>query len=161
MPRAKSPSRTPPAPEWAWGCDLAREVKRELRSRIRASGRAEAEVATQLGFGRTFFANLFQEPKTREPISLRMEVFLATAEVLGIDAELVVRAARLRLAEARQPALQAGLDPRLEELAARAESLTPEEMAELGQAMVRYVRRTLGRKKGSGDAAGGRKVPTK
>ncbi len=37
-----------------------------------------------------------------------------------------------------------GLDPRLEELASRADRLTPDELKELGQAMVRFVRRTVG-----------------
>ncbi|HEX4952555.1 MAG TPA: hypothetical protein VF017_04060 [Thermoanaerobaculia bacterium] len=161
MPRAKSPSLNPPAPEWAWGCGLAQEVKKELRNRIRGSGRAESEVAARLGFGRTFYANLFQTPKGRDPISLRLEVFLATTEVLGIDAEEVLRAAKARLALARRPPVLPPLDPRIEELASRAESLTPEELAELGQAMVRYVRRAVGRPEGSGDPARGRKVPPK
>ena len=97
MTRRKGSTKNPSTLELERGLALAEALKQEMRAEIRYQGRTEAELAARLGFSRTFFPNLQLRGADGRSVSLRMEVFLAVAELLELPPEEMLRAARKRL----------------------------------------------------------------
>ncbi len=129
-------------------------VRQALRRELKVQGLRQAEVSQVLGMGESYLANLFTTVRGKRPVALRLETLLGVLEVMGLPPSRFF--AEVEAHERRNAApAGTGLDPRLEELAQRADQLSPEEMAELGESMLRFVRRVMGRDRPQESPPGG------
>ena len=126
-------------------------LKAELRAEIRAQDLAEHVLSQQLGYGRSFFTNLFVPPRGK-PLGLRVDTLLGVLRLLGIRpsqffAEVELKWEAVRRRREQRATMQvgtieraAGRQPDAEEIeqllriADRPEELQPEALSRVMRA---------------------------
>lgn len=166
----RKPAPTPPAgaPEALRSRAFAKSeaIKAELRRLVRAHPLSEREITRRLGYSPAYLTNLLGSSKGREPATLRLDTYLALAEVLEIDAlgflGSVLEQEQTQGANRERGVSELELTLRRLEEQLRARTVTPKAMssedeqalvdASLG--LVRVVATSLGRDEGGETASG-------
>lgn len=118
------------------------EFVKERRGELRISQR---ELAKRSGLSPTYIANieLGVNPSTGKPISPTIDAMQALSKGLGVSYEELDRVAR---GLPRYPTEHPGWTPRVKELVAETEAMTPEDQ----QKMIEYARFLLHQKRQEG-----------